>query len=233
MIRSITLLLSLLAIALTNSSGAAELAGVKIDDKVKLSASGPDLVLNGAGLRTRYQFKVYVAALYLPEKKPDAARSYRAEGPQASAALAHARRRGGPDVHRVDSMDSTRTCLPPIWRSPRPQIQQLNATLVALRELKEGDIMTFDLLPGAGTRISVNGQLRRHAHRRRRLPCCTAQDLVGRQPRTGGTEEGAAGTELGCEFSRGIAVIVTRAASRGIAILGSWVCAHDHSLERS
>lgn len=158
MIRSITLLFSLFAIALTGASGAAELAGVKIDDKVKSSASGPELVLNGMGLRTRYKFKVYVAALYLPEKKPSAAEVIALKGPkriqlwlmrdveadQMSTAL-------------IEGLNANLSSAE--LEKSKAQIQQLNATLVALRELKEGDVMTFDLLPGAGTRISVNGKL--------------------------------------------------------------------------
>src|SRR3972149_6553280 len=48
---------------------AAEVAGVKLDDRLRLAPGGPELVLNGAGIRTRAIFKVYVAGLYLPEKK--------------------------------------------------------------------------------------------------------------------------------------------------------------------
>ncbi|HET7200732.1 MAG TPA: chalcone isomerase family protein, partial [Burkholderiales bacterium] len=49
---------------------AAEVAGVKVDERVEL---GPgELVLNGAGLRTRVFFKIYVAGLYLAEKRTHA-----------------------------------------------------------------------------------------------------------------------------------------------------------------
>src|SRR5258708_29369527 len=45
----------------------AEVAGVKLEDKTD------ELVLNGAGLRTKVIFNVYVIGLYLPGKKSDAA----------------------------------------------------------------------------------------------------------------------------------------------------------------
>src|SRR3954447_18379295 len=45
---------------------AAEVGGVKLDDKVSIGSQ--DLVLNGAGIRTRAMFKVYVGSLYLPTK---------------------------------------------------------------------------------------------------------------------------------------------------------------------
>ena len=45
---------------------AAEVEGVKLADKVQLG--GSELTLNGAGVRTRVFFKVYVGALYLQKK---------------------------------------------------------------------------------------------------------------------------------------------------------------------
>ena len=45
---------------------AAEVAGLKVDDQVKVGSS--DLMLNGAGLRTKLFIKVYLGALYVTEK---------------------------------------------------------------------------------------------------------------------------------------------------------------------
>ena len=45
---------------------AADVGGVKLDDKANVG--GQELVLNGAGIRTRAVFKVYVGSLYLPVK---------------------------------------------------------------------------------------------------------------------------------------------------------------------
>ncbi|WP_313622673.1 chalcone isomerase family protein [Achromobacter sp.] len=49
----------------------AEVAGVRVPDH--LSEGAHALVLNGAGLRTRFVVKVYVAALYVTTKSHDAA----------------------------------------------------------------------------------------------------------------------------------------------------------------
>mgnify|MGYP003395697742 CR=1 FL=1 len=51
---------------------AAEVEGVKLPGTVRAAAGGPELVLNGAGVRTRVFFKVYVGALYLQKKTGDA-----------------------------------------------------------------------------------------------------------------------------------------------------------------
>lgn len=49
----------------------AEVGGVRIDDHAKAGSTA--LILNGAGIRTRIFFKVYVGALYLPKKTSSAA----------------------------------------------------------------------------------------------------------------------------------------------------------------
>jgi len=49
---------------------AAEVAGVKVGDNAQVGAQ--TLVLNGAGIRSKWMFKVYVGALYLPQKQASA-----------------------------------------------------------------------------------------------------------------------------------------------------------------
>lgn len=65
---SIVMTMALLAGA---PARARELAGVTLAEQTV--HGGDTLLLNGAGLRTRLMFKVYVAALYLPARERDAA----------------------------------------------------------------------------------------------------------------------------------------------------------------
>ena len=62
--KNIITAICLLAIAF--GSIAAEVSGINVDDKA--TVGGQELVLNGAGMRTRLFIKVYVAALYVPQK---------------------------------------------------------------------------------------------------------------------------------------------------------------------
>lgn len=64
-----TAVLALLSAA--PAASAAEVAGVKVQDSIR--PAGGELVLNGAGLRKKLFFKVYVGALYLPKKTGNAA----------------------------------------------------------------------------------------------------------------------------------------------------------------
>ena len=60
-----TLILCLLAWSVQ----AAEVEGVKLSASARVTDAGPELVLNGAGVRTRVVFKIYVGALYLQQKR--------------------------------------------------------------------------------------------------------------------------------------------------------------------
>jgi len=61
------LMFTMLFFALTFSAHALEIKGVKVDETAQVD--GNALVLNGAGVRTKLMFKVYVAALYLTQKQ--------------------------------------------------------------------------------------------------------------------------------------------------------------------
>lgn len=146
----------LLALAIMTMSGAplaAEVAGVKLDDKV--SAGGKELVLNGAGLRTRAIFKVYVAGLYLPAKTTDAA-----------TALAASARRVELHLLRNLSADQLLEALNDGLKENnteaelsaiRPQVDQLATIMKAFRQVKEGDMVALDYAEG-GTRVLLGGE---------------------------------------------------------------------------
>ena len=59
------LLLGMLAISAGNPAVAAKVAGVTLDESIR--HDGTTLVLNGAGLRKKLFFKLYVGSLYLEE----------------------------------------------------------------------------------------------------------------------------------------------------------------------
>ena len=72
---------------------AAEVAGVKLEDKVRVANS--ELALNGAGLRKRAFFQVYAIGLYLPEKTTAAGTQVTVDGKATGAPIA------GEDFYRA------------------------------------------------------------------------------------------------------------------------------------
>jgi hypothetical protein len=134
---------------------AAEVGGVKLDDKIVLS--GQDLVLNGAGIRTRVMFKVYVGSLYVPAKSADLA-----------AVLANGPRRIQLNLLRTLSADQLVDALNEGLKennseaemaAVKAQADQLTATMKAFGEAKEGNVVTLDFVDGA-TLVGFNGAAR-------------------------------------------------------------------------
>jgi long-chain acyl-CoA synthetase len=143
-------------IGVSSAATALEVEGVKLADKVRAADTGPELVLNGAGVRTRIVFKVYVGALYLQQKRttPDAV--FSDNGPkriamhmlrevkadQFFAALSE----GLKDNHTSEQLAKI-----------EPQIREFEGIFKRVQNSKPGDIFLLDYMPGSGTRVMVNG----------------------------------------------------------------------------
>jgi long-chain acyl-CoA synthetase len=143
---------ALTALAFCGVAFAAEIGGVRLDDKV--SVGGQELVLNGAGVRTRVVFKVYVASLYLPQKATD-----------AQGAIAKAPRRIQLNLLRMLSADQLVDALnegladnntAAELAAVKAQVDQLATIMRSFRDVKEKDIVTLDFVDGA-TRVGLNG----------------------------------------------------------------------------
>jgi long-chain acyl-CoA synthetase len=132
---------------------ALEVAGVKLDDK--LSLGGQELVLNGAGLRTRAILKIYVGSLYLPAKANNLA-----------GVLAKGPRRIQLNLLRNLSADQLADALVDGLKennseqelaAVKAQTDQLVTIMKGFGDIKEGNVVTLDFVEGA-TRIALNGQ---------------------------------------------------------------------------
>lgn len=132
---------------------AAEVGGIKLDDKV--SAGGHGLVLNGAGIRTKLMFKVYVGALYLPAKATT-----------LDAVLARSPRRVQLTLLRDLSADDLVGALveglennnsPAELAALKPQTEQLVTIMKSIGQVKTGGVVTLDFIDGE-TRIAYGGQ---------------------------------------------------------------------------
>ncbi len=133
------------------------MSGVKLDDKVRLGAGGPELVLNGAGVRTRFFVKVYAAGLYLAERKSTAADVLALGGPKR-VAMHMMRDLGAQQL--VDALNEgiAKNNPPAEVEKLKPQLAELTAIMTGIGEAKKGDVVTLDFLPDSGTQVGVNGQ---------------------------------------------------------------------------
>jgi len=146
----------LLCIALVAAfaAQAAEVAGVRLEDKTQVESR--ELVLNGAGLRKRLFFNVYVIGLYLPEKLKDARAVLSAAGPKR--ADIHMLRDVGADQFIEALVDGLRAnTSEEEMKAHEPRIKQLSDTMAALKEAKKGMRIALDWT-GAATQLVVNGK---------------------------------------------------------------------------
>jgi len=148
-----TLCGALLALAAFAASGA-EVAGVKLDDKTRVESR--ELVLNGAGLRKRIIFNVYVIGLYLPEKKSDLAAILALAGPKRAAI--HMLRDVGAETFTEALVEGLRTNTSEAeYQALEPRVQELSRIMADLKEAKKGMSLSLDWT-GAATQLLVNGK---------------------------------------------------------------------------
>ena len=141
----------LLSFLIASSAFGAEVAGVKLPD------DDQKLLLNGAGLRKRAFFQVYVIGLYLPEKKAAAVEVIGAPGPKRVSI--HMLRDVGADQFSDALMDGMKeNHAEAEMKALEPRVKQLAAVLGAMKEAKKGMRITLDWLPAAGTQVTVEGK---------------------------------------------------------------------------
>ena len=118
---------------------------------------GAALQLNGAGLRTRVFFKVYVAGLYVPLKANSAAALLAQKGPRRVAITML--RNVDADTFSASLVEGLKNNLSDAqFTGFKAQIDALNANFKAAGEAKKGDVIHLEFTPEAGTRVVVNGK---------------------------------------------------------------------------
>jgi Chalcone isomerase-like len=144
-----------LALCLLPGANAVEIAGVRMDDTTKSGST--ELKLNGAGIRYKAIFKVYVAGLYVTEKKNSLADIIALPGPKQIRLVIL--RTVSADSFGKNFMDginhnSTRAEKTKIVG----QMQRFGELFAAVPELNKGDVILTEWVPNIGTLVSINGK---------------------------------------------------------------------------
>lgn len=148
-------LLLLLAIA-ANAAFAADVAGVRFGETAEV-APGQVLALNGAGLRKRAFFDVYAMGLYVAQRKTAAAEVIALPGPKRVAI--QMLRDVGADQFSSALADGVRDNHSEAeYKALDGRVQQLVAIMAQVKEAKKGMQIALDWVPGAGTRIAIDGK---------------------------------------------------------------------------
>jgi len=137
------------------AQAAIDVNGIKFEDTNKVG--GKDLKLNGAGMRTKLIIKVYAAGLYLPEKKTNVADILKGEGPRR-VTLVMARDIASEDLGKA-FMDGINENLDKAEKAKIVgQIAKFGEMFAAVDDIKKGDVLHMDWIPGTGTVCELNGK---------------------------------------------------------------------------
>ncbi|HYA39389.1 MAG TPA: chalcone isomerase family protein [Candidatus Methylomirabilis sp.] len=132
-----------------------EVAGVTLPETVTLGAK--PLMLNGAGIRTKFFVKVYVGALDLPARTRDTEAVLHSNGPVAMHMyFLHS------EVSKEKLVDAWNEGFDANLDAAErarlgPRIERFNALFYTMHK---GDVMRLDYLPGAGTTVSIDNEKR-------------------------------------------------------------------------
>lgn len=148
-------LLFCLIFALASVAHAIEVAGFKVDETVQ--AANTTLKLNGAGVRYKVFFKVYVAALYLPETKNAAEGVFGLSGPK-KINLTMLRELSSDTLGQA-FMDGVKKNTDKSERAKlTDQFLKFGQLFATVPELKKGDVISMEWVPNVGTNMFVNGK---------------------------------------------------------------------------
>ena len=138
---------------------ALEIEGVKIDDTVVLSRGGPELVLNGAGVRRKLAFiDVYVGSLYLAKKNSDNEAIFGDSGPKRVSMHILSNEVTAADL--ISSMNNAldANLVPHELALIEKRMRDLNNMMSSIKVIKKGSVVLLDYIPEVGTRVTVNGE---------------------------------------------------------------------------
>jgi hypothetical protein len=149
--------LQLLMVAAAVSAAPAVLAATTVHFDDTASVAGENLVLNGAGVRTKVFFKIYALGLYLADKKTTTADVLAATGARR-ATIIMLRDVSTEDFGKAftDGLNAN------TGKDERTrflaQTMQFGSIFGQIERLKKGDQLQFDWLPGEGTQCYLNGK---------------------------------------------------------------------------
>ena len=138
---------------------ALEISGVKIPDKVAPRKGGPELVLNGAGVRHKFMtVPVYVGALYLAARKKAPDEVLADTGPKRVSMHILIEELTAKELIASlnDAIEANH--IPVEMALIEKRLTDLNRMMGSIGVLKRGGVVHIDFAPGQGTRINVNGE---------------------------------------------------------------------------
>jgi chalcone isomerase-like protein len=146
-----------LFLSLNINLAAREIGGIKLQEQITVEAIDNVLKLNGAGIRTKFFFKIYVGALYLPEKQNNVEVILKNAKP--NRVVMHFLY---DEVEKkklvgawLEGFKENNTAA--VFSAVKDRLETFNQMF---SNLHKGDVVLLDYIPGKGTRVMIKGDIK-------------------------------------------------------------------------
>lgn len=155
-----------------------------------------ELKLNGAGLRQVAWFKAYAAGLYLPDKTRAAAQALNGAGPKR---LQMRMMQDVPTAEFIKAFDKGigRNSSAAELAALKERMARFDLILTQIGQVKKGDVVNLDFIPGQGLVLTLNGKPRGEAIAGEDLYAAFLRIFIGDKP----TDERLKASLLGAAWS--------------------------------
>ncbi|MFV1993025.1 MAG: chalcone isomerase family protein [Acidiferrobacterales bacterium] len=155
--KTIQILAALWLLSVTSTVFALEIENVKLPDSISSTTPGAKLLLNGAGIRTKFIFDIYVGALYLESKDSNAEKIINSKGEKQiflhflyKEVTKKKLTAGWTDGFEDNNSSAQMAKL-------KDRLNKFNAMFITV---KKGNTMRFDFLPDGLLKVSINNETR-------------------------------------------------------------------------
>lgn len=146
-------LITLFSLFVYLSANAQNISGVDISDSISLSKNSQPLILNGAGIRSKFIFDIYIGSLYLESKQTNANAVYQAKGQKSirmhflyDEVSQEKLVSGWNDGFAGNNSEDELVKL-------RPRIDQFNKFFITVNK---GDVISLNFSASGGTEVVIN-----------------------------------------------------------------------------
>jgi hypothetical protein len=133
---------------------AREIAGISLPEQIAREMDGAELALNGAGIRKKFFFSIYLASLYLQQPTSDVAEVTDSSRPaRIEMRILYSK------IEREKFVQGWEEGFSANLGTDRLQAvqQRLNQFNAMFETLQEGDLISLDYVPGEGTHVTIKG----------------------------------------------------------------------------
>jgi len=151
--------LSALLVVFSSPVSAKQMAGIKIKEVIRLSPKSDPLLLNGASTKKKSAHTIYIGGLYLQSKQHNLDEILADNGPKRILLYCKTNAISAKTFINSFAQGLTINNPPEIISALTLEIESFQSVWKT-NAIKQGDEIWIDFIPGVGTKVSINGDVK-------------------------------------------------------------------------